>query len=114
MLQERRKGERRLCLRSSPDRRAIEGALAKVGVLRDRIKGFVAQHGHRSAAYFEIAAHQWYGPLEARVALLNACRHDAALEEAWRIVHAAGYQAAPLVSYVVRNYYGERIVDERA
>jgi hypothetical protein len=28
-------------------------------------------------------------------------------------VHAAGYNAAPLVSYVVRYYYGRRIVDER-
>jgi hypothetical protein len=114
MLQERRRGERRQSARSTPDRRAVENALGKIGLLRERIKAFVAEHGHGSIAYFDRAVTQWYGPLEDRVALIRACGNDRALEEAWRIVHAAGYNAAPLVSYVVRYYYGERIVDERA
>lgn len=114
MLQDRRTGERRQYLRSTPDRRAIEGALGKIGLLRQRIKAFVAEHGDRSPSYFERAVRDWYGPVEARMALLDACRNDGALEEAWSIVHAAGYRAAPLVTYVVRHYYGERIVDEFA
>jgi hypothetical protein len=114
MLQERRRGERRQSLRSTPDRRAIEGALAKVGLLRERIRAFVAENGPDSVAYFDRAVRQWYGPVEDRVALIRACGYDAALEEAWRIVHAAGYNAAPLVSYVVRYHFGQQIVDHRA
>lgn len=113
MLQERRHGERRQSLRTTPDRRAVENALGKIGSLRERIKTFVAEHGPDSVAYFDRAVRQWYGPLEDRVALIRACGNDRALEEAWRIVHAAGYNAAPLVNYVVRYYFDRRIVDER-
>jgi hypothetical protein len=114
MLHERRRGERRQRLRTTPDRRAVENALAKIGLLRERIKAFVAEQGSGSVPYFDRAVRQWYGPLEDRVALIRACGSDRALEEAWRIVHAAGYNAAPLVSYVVRYYFGQRVVDEQA
>lgn len=101
-------------MRTSPDRRAIENALGRIRRLRDRIKAFVAENGEVSTEYFERAVREWYGPLEDRVALLDACRSDRALEEAWCIVHAAGFQAAPLVPYVVRHYYGEPVIDRRA
>jgi hypothetical protein len=114
MLQERRSGERRQKARGTPDRRSLENALGKIGLLRERIKAFVAENGAGSVAYFDRAVRDWYGPLEDRVALVRACGNDRALEEAWRIVHAAGYSAAPLVSYVVRYYFGRRVIDERA
>lgn len=111
---DRRCGERRHRSRTSPDRRAVENALGRIGQLRGRIKDFVGRHGEPSGQYFERAVREWYGPLEDRVALLEACRGDRALEEAWRIVHDAGFQAAPLVPYVVRHYYGEPVIDQRA
>jgi hypothetical protein len=114
VLHERRHGERRQSLRSTPDRRAVENALGKIGSLRERIKAFVAVHGQDSVVYFDRAVRQWYGPLEDRVALIRACGYNRDLEEAWRIVHAAGYNAAPLVNYVVRYYFNRHIIDERA
>ncbi len=92
----------------------MEGALGKIGLLRERIKAFVAEHGSDSVGYFDRAVRQWYGPMHDRVALIRACGNDPALEEAWRIVHAAGYSAAPLVSYVVRYHFGQQIIDDRA
>lgn len=92
----------------------MEDSLGKIGLLRERIKAFVAENGSNSIAYFDRAVRQWYGPLHDRVALIRACGNDPALEEAWRIVHAAGYNAAPLVSYVVRHHFGQQIFDKRA
>lgn len=114
MMRDRRSGERRYSLRSGPERRRLEGALAKVGMLRDAIKGFVSKHGEDSIVYFDRVAAEWYGPLEQRAALLDACRSDPALDEARRIVHAAGFHAAPLVTYVVRHYFGKPAIDRRA
>lgn len=92
----------------------LESTLAKVGMLRGEIKAFVAKHGPDSIAYFDRVASEWYGPLEQRASLLDACRKDPALEEARKIVHAAGFHAAPLVTYVVRHYFGEPVIDRRA
>lgn len=114
MVHERRlQGERRLSLRPDPDRRALEGALGRPGLLRERIKEFVHKCGPASVHYFDRAVREWYGPLDGRAALLDACRDDATLEEAWSIVHAAGAQSAPLVPYIVRRYFGETFIDER-
>lgn len=88
-------------------------ALDGIRFLRDEIKAFVAKHRLDAAGYFERATREWYGPIEHRVALLGACAHDPALDEAWKIVHAAGYRAATLLPMVVRHYYGERSVDQR-
>jgi hypothetical protein len=89
-------------------------ALDGIRFLRDDIKAFVAKHRMQAAEYFERAMREWYGPLERRAVFLESCARDPALNEAWKIVHAAGYKAATLLPLVVRHYYGERTVDRRA
>jgi len=114
MLHDRRQGERRKSLRRGPDRRLLEGALSTPGLLRERIAAFIRKHGVASLGYMDRAVRDWYGPLEDRTALLEACSTDPGLEEARRLVHAAGCRAAPLLPYVIRRYFGEPLFDERA
>lgn len=114
MISERRQGERRQSLRRGPDRRILEGALGTPGQLRERISVFIRRYGTASIGYMERAVRDWYGPLENRTALLEACSDDPGLEEARSLVHAAGCRAAPLLPYVIRRYYGEPLIDERA
>jgi hypothetical protein len=114
MINERRQGERRKSLRRGPDRRLLEGALGTPGLLRERIAAFVRKYGAESMDYMDRAVRDWYGPLENRTALIEACSTDAGLEEARRLVHAAGFRAAPLLPYVLRRYFGEPLIDERA
>ena len=114
MISEQRQGERRQSLRRGPDRRALEGALGTPGLLREGIAAFIRRHGTASLGYMERAVRDWYGPLEDRTALLEACSGDPGLEEARRLVHAAGCRAAPLLPYVIRRYFGEPLIDERA
>jgi hypothetical protein len=93
-----------------PEQLALDG----IRFLRDDIKAFVAEYRLEAAEYFERAMREWYGPLEQRARLLDACAKDSALNEAWKIVHAAGYKAATLLPLVVRHYYGKQSVDRRA
>ena len=113
MITERRLGERRQSLRRGPDRRILEGALGTPGLLRERIAVFIRRYGPSSLRYMERAVRDWYGPLEDRTALIEACSEDPGLEEARRLVHAAGCRAAPLLPYVIRRYFGEPLIDER-
>lgn len=114
MLHDRRRGERRKSLRRGPDRRLLEGALSTPGLLRERITVFIRTYGSASLGYMERAVRDWYGPLENRTALIEACSADPGLEEARLLVHAAGCRAAPLLPYVIRRYFGEPLFDERA
>lgn len=119
---EQRRGlDRRAVPRGGRDRRtgmpfigAEQMALDGVRFLRDEIKAFVAENGENAAAYFERALREWYGPLEHRVRFLKECAAEPRLNQAWRIVHAAGYKAASLLPFVVRHYYGRGSVDHRA
>lgn len=111
---ERRSGTDR---RMSPRARIsqVEQALHAIRFLRPEILAYVREFGPPSAQYFERVIDLWYrGTLEQRAAFVAATAHDPAFARAWRIVHAAGEFAAPLIPYVVRRYYGRGIVDERA
>lgn len=120
-IERRRRSDRRNAPRANvrerrsgmPSVGAEELALESIRFLRGDIKAFVARHGHRAAAYFERAVREWYGPIEGRVALLDACAADTDLHQAWKIVHAAGYRASSLLPLVVRHYYGETTIDRR-
>lgn len=121
-VEERSGGDRRLHPREGAvDRRsgfpfigAEQLALDGIRFLRDDIKAFVAKHRLEAAVYFERAMREWYGPVEHRARFLDSCARDPALNEAWKIVHAAGYKAATLLPLVVRHYYGEQSIDRRA
>jgi hypothetical protein len=110
---ERRHGERRSTVRESTDRRrpveipmpldAADTALAGLRFLHEEIRGYFTRHGHRARPALERAVRDWYGTLDARMQLLEACQHDAALSDAWRIVHAAGFQGASLLPAMLRR-----------
>lgn len=120
---ERRHGERRKSVREGRDRRsrvepvqvdALDSALEGLRFLSAEVKAYVHRYGRTSIAHFDRVIAEWYGPLEARSRLLEACKHDAAIAQAFTIVHAAGFRAAPLLPYILRRYFGERFIDERA
>jgi hypothetical protein len=88
----------------------VEQALETIRFLRPEILKFVQDYGAASAGYFDRVIDAWYrGSLSERVAFVRSCASDKAMTRAWRIVHAAGALAAPLVPYAVRRYYGQRV-----
>jgi len=110
--------------RSGPERRSrrrpfahvseVEHALETVRFLRPRILDYVREHGPAASAYLDAAISVWYhGTLAERVAFVKTCAANPALRGAWSIVHAAGALAAPLVPYVVRRYYRQRVPEGR-
>jgi hypothetical protein len=120
---ERRHAQRRKTVREGTDRRrpvepvqvdALDSALEGLRFLSVEIKAYVSRYGRTSIAHFDRVIAEWYGPLEARTRLLEACQDDAAVAQAFSIVHAAGFRAAPLLPYILRRYFGERFIDERA
>jgi hypothetical protein len=88
----------------------VEHALRTVRALRPRILAYVGKYGPAAAAYFDTAIDLWYhGSLAERVSFVEACASNPALRGAWSIVHGAGALAAPLVPYIVRRYYRQRV-----
>jgi hypothetical protein len=84
----------------------VERALETVRFLRPEIVQFVREHGPSAALHFERVIAVWYGgTLEERVAFMRSCQDDPTIRAAWRIIHAAGARAAPLIPYAVRKHY---------
>jgi hypothetical protein len=84
----------------------VERALETVRFLRPEIVEFVRKHGPSAALHFERVIAVWYGgTLEERVAFMRSCQDDPTTSAAWRIIHAAGARAAPLIPYAVRRHY---------
>jgi hypothetical protein len=84
----------------------VERALETVRFLRPEIVEFVGRHGAAAAQHLERVIAVWYGgTLQERVAFMRTCQDDPTTRAAWRIVHAAGARAAPLIPYAVRRSY---------
>lgn len=110
-MAERRSGRERRTRREPGARISdVEQALETVRFLRPQILAYVREYGPAAAGYFDRAIRVWYGgTLKERVAFVKLCAGNRALHGAWRIVHSAGALAAPLVPYVVRRYYRQRV-----
>ncbi len=108
---ERRSGrERRVHRNPSVHVSEIEHALETVRFLRPQILEYIQAYGPASAGYFDAAIGVWYGgTLAERFAFVKSCAGNPARKDAWRIVHSAGALAAPLVPYIVRRYYRQRV-----